>query len=198
MGKVKHHTYPFTHTTHTHTPTHTGILVLGWMCLSYLTQNMSYCLFMISHQVRGDAVCARVCVCLCVCVVPLWWFVCVFTLMRMSWLSKDWNKASKSKRQGLLHRRVQVPTLWGELKCVRERASDERQHYFRDREKTTTKNRGTEERIWQAAQKSCSESTKPPQCLEHLHIDCRYRDRSRNDFDIWRGVFIYWYKVQWE
>lgn len=51
---------------------------------------------------------------------------------------KDWNKASKSKRHGLLHHRVQVPTLWGELKCVRDRASDERQHYFRQREREKT------------------------------------------------------------
>lgn len=28
---------------------------------------------------------------------------------------KDWNKASKSKRHGLLHHRVQVPTLWVSL-----------------------------------------------------------------------------------
>ncbi len=125
--------------------------------------------------------------------------MCVCVPLHMSWLSKDWNKASKSKRQGLLHRRVQVPTLWGEVKCVRERASDERQHYFRERGKNNNK----KQRHWREDMTSCSKKLFREHKATSVSGASPYRlqietDRSRNDFDIWRGVFIYWYKVQWE
>lgn len=77
-GKSKTLTYQFTHN---------GIPALGWMCLSCLEQNMSYCLFMISHQVRGDTVC-----------VPLWQIVCVLIFMRVSLLSTRTGKRQANQR----------------------------------------------------------------------------------------------------
>lgn len=164
--------------THSHKYTHKGILVLGWMRLSCLTENTSYCLFMISHQVKGDSAC------MCAAVA----FVCVFTLMRLSWLSKDRNKASKSKRHGLLHRRVQMATLWGELKCVRDRASDERQHYFREGERE-------KQRHWREDMTSCSKKLFTQHKATSVSGTSPNRQQqietnwSRNDFDTYIKVF---------
>lgn len=141
--------------TNTQRDTHKGILALGWMCRSCLAQNMSYCLFMISHQVRGDAAC-----------VPLRRFVRVFILMRVSWLSTRTGTRQGNQRHTVCniteykcpHYGVSLNVSFGWKTAL----------FQTEREKGEKKDTGG--RIGQAAHKSCSESTKPPQSL-HLPVN---------------------------
>ncbi len=110
-----------THTTHTHThphTTHTGIPVLSWM--SQLSNTEHVLLSAFSWSVTNSEETMHACGVVSVCVLPLWWFVCVFTLMCMSWLSKDWNKASKSKRQVCYIAEYKCPHYGASLMCPRK------------------------------------------------------------------------------
>ncbi len=101
--------------------------------------------------------------CVCVCVAAVVVRLCLYPHVYVV-ISLRTGTGKQSKRQGLLHRRVQVPTYWASLNVSEKELRMKDSTISERREKTTTKNRGTEERNDKSAQKSCSESTKPPQC----------------------------------
>lgn len=141
-----------------------------------LRQNMSHCPYMISHQVRGDTVCVVVCVFSSLCVRG----DCLRTGTRQPNQRDTVCYIAEYKHP---HYRVSLNVSDTERRMKGPTIS----------EKNEKKNCITGGRIWQAAQKSCSESTKPPQCLPHLPIDSR-RERQRGWF-WYMGPYIYWYTV---